>query len=224
MDFDVSKAIARAQEARPEKDDIAVLGAELLAELSGPVEVSLEKFLPYVNLFKTDKERLNKKSLRYDVEYAREISQLYHSARIHIGLDPRRRMIVRDHTGEIVAMFDKALINIHSDSVKGESSRDKAAEARLPQNMNREDLIADASYSDVVAANRTDEMIQYFRDEKLLSEMTAAVFYLKNASPEAKKAMESLMGNPTEAEGGSGATEVPVTNPLDSAGIDDDED
>lgn len=199
FDFDRSKKISeKVMASSHEADLVTRLGNEMLEETEGPIKVTLEQFLPYVPLY-----RIDQKKIKSDTTYRDAIFALLDKAKRELGLTPYRILIVIESEENPREIFwsNRGLVKAHSDFVTGMSERENVPSVLPPTSkLTHGDLVLNSSLTDMVRANQTPEMIEYFQAAMAQSVILDKMFYEHNASPEAKARFDASKAPTVKSE------------------------
>lgn len=166
----------------------AELGKILLAETNRPNVITLEEFTPFIPLFNMDKHRFD-----VDSEYELYIKRLYNNyvKGLSINLYEPTIVIVSREDPRECAYLDRCFTRIKSDNIEGESHRTSVPSVvSKASNVTRDDLLLEASLTDITQANITPEQKEFFARTKVISAFIQNRFAENNLSE--NKRMELL--------------------------------
>lgn len=170
------------------------LGKDLLDQTEKNNIITLAQFEPYVELFTRDPEKLKKLDYRsgtFDSVYADRIQKLFHAYRVNLGINLHFPTIVVDRLEEPrkeLIFLDRLWTRIKSDHVVDNSARDRVpAVVSKAGELQREDIVLNASLTDVVSANATEEQTRQFQQNRAESAILLKLFAERNLNP-AKRA------------------------------------
>lgn len=165
------------------------LGQVLLEQTNRPNVVTLEQFTPFIPLFNTDVKRYET-----DREYKLHINRLYNSYVKGLGINLYEPTIIiasREDPKEI-GFLDRAFTRIKSDNIEGESNRNLVPSVvSKASNVTRDDLILEASLSDIGKANTTAEQKEFFTKIKIMSAFLHNRFVENHLSEDKRKELMS---------------------------------
>jgi hypothetical protein len=186
-------------------------GAELLARTNRPNVITLEQFEPYRLLFADHKGQYVEHSgpnMGRMNNYTRTINEL-HRRWVHelgINLYEVTYVIRSQEHPEVVHFIDRTFTRVHSDAL-ADGSRTGIL-ANTPRNAadTRQDLLMGASFTDLVAANQTEEQMKRTAMIRMESSIVVRHFIEENLSPDkrAKILADQNKDNPQPTADNSG--------------------
>lgn len=169
------------------------LGGELLEQSNKPNVITVQQFMPYIELFNVDQTRYGPDK---DLAYNRYIDGLYSSWRHELGINIHEVTYVIRNEDEgkpakeqvVVCVLDRRFTRIESDTGKVTHNRQQ-----IPSNFNRNatmtrhDAILDALVRDVEATNNTPDQIAFFTQLRKESAVANASFVRNNLTPDQQR-------------------------------------
>jgi hypothetical protein len=160
-------------------------GGELVRQSEKPNVITVEQFLPFVPLFKMDKERYLSEEPEKGPYYL-AITELDKRFLRDLSINKYQPiLVIRSREDDrIVAWFDRRFTRIKSDAFAGPSAKDK-----VPRNVpratgtTRGELLFEASIVDLAHANQTPEVLAYFRRIREESAFINQRFMEQNMTP-----------------------------------------